>query len=280
LSGFSAAWLALREPADARARDQDLLLALADAFSKRDRIAVIDLGSGTGANLRACAEHLPRRQHWRLVDRDPLLLASARERFLGWGDRGAVTENGLTLRRGDRTIEVSFVAADLAADLETALAPAPDLVTAAALFDLVSAEWIERLATAVVATGAAFYAALTYDGRETWAPPHPADAAITGAFHAHQRRDKGFGPAAGPQASLRLERAFTGRGYRVRTADSSWRLGPGNASLMEELAAGIAEAVLQTGQVDEASVASWLEARRGGARAAVGHTDLLAFPRP
>ena len=36
---------------------------------------VVDLGCGTGSNLRALAPPCPRRQSWRLVDRDPALLA-------------------------------------------------------------------------------------------------------------------------------------------------------------------------------------------------------------
>jgi SAM-dependent methyltransferase len=279
VSGFSAAWLALREPADHKARDQGLLRALAEAFAKRDRITVVDLGCGAGSNLRACAGHLPQRQHWRLVDRDPALLAAARENLLRWADSGTSDQDGITLNRGDRVIAVSFVAIDLAADLEAALAPFPDLVTAAALFDLVSAPWIERFASAVAGAGGAFYTALTYDGREEWTPQHPADDAITAAFHAHQRRDKGFGPSAGPRASALLEQAFTARSYKVRTADSPWRLGVREKAMIDELAAGIAQAARETEQVEDARIASWLAARGAGASAVIGHTDLLALPR-
>ena len=55
---FSAAWLALREPADAAARagalaDQ-LVQALGATRAAGSRLAVIDLGAGTGANLALC----------------------------------------------------------------------------------------------------------------------------------------------------------------------------------------------------------------------------------
>ena len=77
-------------------------------------------------------------------------------------------------------------------------------MTAAALFDLVSASWIGSLARDIAAAGAAFYTALTYNGADGLSPPHPADAAMLAGFHAHQRRDKGFGPAAGPRATARV----------------------------------------------------------------------------
>lgn len=278
MSGFSPAWLALREPADHRARDRGLLLALAEAFAGRDRITVVDLGCGTGSNLRACAEHLPRQQHWRLVDRDRALLAAAREELVAWSARSEAAGDALTLFRGDQTVTVSFVTADLAADFGEAFAPAPDLVTAAALFDLVSTAWMAQFAAAVAQAGATFYTTLTYNGREQWAPPHPADEAVAAAFHAHQRRDKGFGLSAGPDANEALGRAFTAVGYAVFTGESPWRLGATDKELIDELATGIAEAVRQTGAVDEAQIVSWLEARRRGSSSIVGHADLLALP--
>ena len=87
MTGFSADWLALREPADRRARNSGLLAALVARLAGRREVAVIDLGCGTGSNLRACAPQLPARQEWRLVDLDPALLAAARERLDGWGTR-------------------------------------------------------------------------------------------------------------------------------------------------------------------------------------------------
>ena len=74
MSGFSAEWLALREPADQRARNSDLLGALTRRFAGRDTLSVVDLGCGAGSNLRALAPALPRRQRWRLVDHDAALL--------------------------------------------------------------------------------------------------------------------------------------------------------------------------------------------------------------
>ena len=53
MSGFSPEWLELREAADHRARDGLLAMALADRLQKRPSIQVVDLGCGTGSNIRA-----------------------------------------------------------------------------------------------------------------------------------------------------------------------------------------------------------------------------------
>jgi SAM-dependent methyltransferase len=281
LSGFSPAWLALREPADHAARDPGLLSALSDALQGREALEIVDLGCGTGSNLRAVALALPTlRQTWRLVDHDPALLAAARDRLAAWAESAEGVGDRLELAVAGRALTVTFAQADLRADLDGALGERPDLVTAAALFDLASEAFIARVAAAVAARGAAFYTALTYDGREEWRPPHQADGEVHRAFLAHQRRDKGFGPAAGPDATAALARAFREAGYRVGTGESPWRLGPG--ALLDELAAGVAGAARETGLVPEERIAAWLAARRSGATPGlsclVGHLDLLALP--
>ncbi|WP_018259557.1 class I SAM-dependent methyltransferase [Methylobacterium sp. WSM2598] len=280
MSGFSPAWLALREPADHAARDRDLAAALGRAMAARgESVRVLDLGCGTGSNLRALAGLLPARQDWLLVDHDPALLGAARAALIAFADRAEARGDDLLLSVAGRALSVAFRRADLADGLVPLLAPAapPDLVTAAALFDLVSEPWIAAASDAVARAGALFYTALTFDGAESWTPPHPDDAAIHAAFLAHQDRDKGFGPAAGPRATRALEAAFLARGYAVAQAESPWRVGAG--PLQDALAAGKAAAATETGLVPAERVAAWRAARAGRAgEAVIGHRDLLALP--
>src|SRR5262249_60065375 len=145
-----------------------------------------------------------------------------------------------------------------------------------AVFDLVSADFIGRFAASLSRRRSAFYGVLTYDGRQGWTPAGEADADLLDAFNAHQRRDKGFGPAAGPEASVRLGDALRAVGYAVLQGDSAWRLGPGEGALIAQLAAGVADAARQTGRVDGAKIERWRARARTGAL--VGHTDLLALP--
>ena len=86
-------------------------------------------------------------------------------------------------------------------DLEAALDGPLDLVAASALLDLVSYSWLKRLAIEVAVRGLPFYAALSYNGQVTFEPSDPLDAPITAAVSNHQRRDKGLGPALGPDAA-------------------------------------------------------------------------------
>ena len=257
--GFSADWLALRAGADRRARDPGLAARLSAFFGGGEGLRVLDLGAGTGAMLAATAPLLGPGQRWRLIDSDAALL-----------DRAAQPPGmapGVVIER---------VVADLSGDMASLFDPAPDLVTASAFFDLCGAAWIDRLVGHAAPAGAALYAALTYDGREDWSPTHPLDHAVRAAFHADQRRDKGLGPALGPDAAPHLAGALGAAGYTVLTAASDWRLAaPADGPLIAALAAGTAAAVAP---VLGDRAAEWRQARNAATAVTIGHVDLLAFP--
>jgi SAM-dependent methyltransferase len=277
MSGFSADWLALREPADHAARSTTLLAALNRGLGGMDHVTVVDLGCGTGSNLRATAPRLCPRQTWRLVDHDPALLAAARKALSGWADRSRQEGERLELAKDGRHIAVEFVQADLAAGI-AGLCDGADLVTAAALFDLVSPAWIEAAAGVLASGEWPLYTTLVYDGTEHWTPPDPADAAMLEAFVAHQHGDKGFGPAAGPDAAALLAARLAHFGYEVETAPSPWRLTGHDRGLIAELAEGVAQAVRETGRVPAADIDRWLRSRRDALGCEVGHVDILAWP--
>ncbi len=277
MSGFSPEWLALREPVDHRSRDGALAEHVSAHFADRPNIEVVDLGCGSGSNIRATYALLGPEQTWTLVDYDPRLLVAARQTLAGWADKTETTPDALILSKAGKRLTVRFRQADLNRDLDFALGEKPDLVTASALFDLCSAGFIQTFATALTERRAAFYTVLTYNGVQTWTPAHTDDTAFAAAFHAHQMTDKGFGASAGPKAPAALAAAFKACGYAVGEGDSPWRLGASDQQLITDLATGFAGAVRETGRVSQAAVETWLETRRTGA--VVGHTDTLATPR-
>src|SRR5690606_442811 len=171
MSGFSADWLTLREPLDAESRAQ----ALSASFAARVRrstdgaLEIVDLGAGTGANLRYLAPLFGGAQHWRLLDDDPALLDALARRTAEWAEaRGArCARDGarLAVEADGMTCRVDAERADLAGDVAALALPSRGIVTASALLDLVSAEWLEGLAASCRAANASALFALTYDGR-------------------------------------------------------------------------------------------------------------------
>ena len=280
MSGFSASWLALREPADHRSRHAGLRARLISELGMRvprDQVLrVTDLGCGTGSNLRALAPGLHPRQAWRLVDYDPALLAEARHQLMDWADHSASSDGQIILIKDGNEIAVTFEQHDLNLHLEHVLGLPTDLLTAAAFFDLVSAPWIDRFCKSLTSV---FYTVLTYDGHEQWLPKHAADTGMREAFHAHQSTDKGFGIAAGPRATGVMATTLSQSGFQVERAPSPWVLSQqGDGALMAALAQGAANAVSETGMLRPEDIQDWLDARQRAESCVVGHEDLLAIP--
>lgn len=267
MSGFSIHWLDLREPADVAARDKSLVnIALDWLGQKEDPISpdriLVDLGAGTGSTLRALSELGASNFVWRLVDVDGDLLDEA-------------------LRRHGKQLLIEDYQADLTIVNELPLMGA-NIITASALFDLVSREFCDALIARISSRKTAFYAALNYDGNIQWSPSHPLDEKVLAAFNKDQMRDKGFGPALGPTATDYLKSTLQAAGYKIEIAPSPWQLGAGQQALIAELVAGIYNVIATNSDVDVDTLNEWKQFRLQHAdsgNCTVGHWDLLALPQ-
>jgi SAM-dependent methyltransferase len=251
-------WLALREPIDAASRSATLTRAVVDALPRDRPLKILDLGCGTGSNVRYLERHLTGEHEWLLVDKDPMVLALAphQTRLLDLGARDAPE-----------------------------IFAGRDLVTASALLDLVSAEYLQWLAAQCRANGAAALFALTYTGQSTCHPAEAEDGVVRALLNLHQLdSDKGFGPMAGPDAVAFAEQAFTAAGFRVRREPSCWHLAPDARDLQRRLIQGWTDAALEMAPFETDAIADW-QARRlahldeGRSRIVVAHEDLAAFPK-
>ncbi len=264
---FSADWLALREPADHASINAQVRQHLRAHFAGRSSVQVVDLGCGTGSNLRSLASDLPPEQVWTLVDADAQVLQIAHahsQEFDTCAGRVLIETKLADLSQGD--------IADLICEA--------DLVSASAFFDLVSPAIIERMAAQIAGAGCVFATTLTYDGIAAWLPQHSLDAALRDAFNVHQHSDKGFGAAAGPDATGALVAAFEHHGYQVVRGASPWVLTSRFAELRRQTDDGWAQAVAETGQISQDDLEEWLafRNRQNSAVTIVGHEDVLALP--
>ena len=287
MSAFSPEWLALREGADARARDATLAAALRALRLPGRALRCVDLGSGSGANLRYMAPLLGYGQHWLLIDNDARLLAHARRAMLAWsrahGYAVTPTADGLRIEAHKFSATLHWQLRDLAAQIESLTLDAVDLVTASALLDLVSREWIEKLVRKCEAQRCAALFALSYAGQIAWRPSFAADSEVNVLFNRHQGRDKGFGPAAGPQAAAYMRHCLQMAKFRVREVRSDWRLAGADAQLQAALARGWAQAALEFDPARRPQIDAWLELRLGhiarqDSSLTLSHIDLLGLP--
>jgi hypothetical protein len=236
---------------------------VADALPRDRPVAVVDLGAGTGSNARYLSPFLRTAQDWLLVDHDPSLLALARER--------------LSDRVETRVADLSDIAG------HAALIANRSLVTASALLDLVSEAWLRSLLTACAAARTPVLFALSYDGRIVCEPEEPDDRWVCELVNRHQRTDKGFGPALGPDAARFAAGLLRQLGYEVVSERSDWTPGPGAADFQRELIDGWAAAAAEIAPDDSRRIEGW-QARRlaavvsGQSRLVVGHEDVAGLP--
>jgi SAM-dependent methyltransferase len=262
-SQFAPEWLALREDADAHARDGGLVATLVDRLGpadRADRIVVRDLGCGTGSMARWLAPRLPEPQHWILTDRDPVLLERAAR------DVPASAETDLR----DVT---DLTASDLAGT---------SLVTASALLDLFTVAEVDRLAAACLEAGCPALLTLSVTGRVELDPADPRDGEVAAAFDAHQRRTVAGRRLLGPDAAAAAAAAFERGGAVVHRRPSPWRLGPGQRLLTGQWLRGWVGAAAE--QEPGLAAEDYLRRRCAAAEAGelvvtVHHEDLLALPR-
>ena len=264
MTEFHPDWLALREPYDHAARDDRHTARLGEWLETRSGSQVMDLGCGTGSNLRYLAPRLPQNLSWRLVDHDDTLLTELSR------------HDGFDVRRHE-TVRHNLT------DLDGLPLAGCDAVVASALMDLVSAWWFEDLARRCADAGAGLLFALNYNGRMTWSPELPDDRWIETTFNAHQRGPKMFGPGMGPDAMDVMSNVLTAHGYEVSVAQTPWTFGPPDSEIQHELLRGIAEACHELAPREAHRTTNWSNRRAqviadGRSSLSVGHGDLLALP--
>ena len=284
---FEGDWLDLREPHDAAARDLPLAALLGATLPTRPRI--LDLGAGTGSLLRWLGHVIGRAQAWTLVDADAGLIDRAfltvaeRAVELGWA---ATWPNRKTLlvHPSGGAWRVEGLVADLREAPENLPLGQMDAVVNTALCDLVSAEWVARMAQGCAAHRLPFYAALNVTGRERFMPAHPGDSLVARGFARDQFRDKGFGGMAlGARAPDAIAQAFEAHGYVVHRAASDWVIPRRDPDMAAALADGHARAAMTKERRARAKILDWQIDRRAQAglqrlSVRVGHTDILCLP--
>jgi len=263
----SAAWLGLREAADAAARAPELVEPVRRHLAVTPRVVIHDLGTGTGSMGRWLAPQLPGPQHWIMYDRDADLLERA------MADMIDTAADGAPVTVETRQRDITRLTAD---DLDGA-----SLITASALLDMLTTDEVERVVAACAGARCPTLLTISVIGRVELTPPDPLDAEVAEAFNAHQRRTTGGRSLLGPDAVDVTVEAFGRRGVSVLVRSSPWRLGADQAELMSEWFKGWLAAACEQRPELAQSVAAyarhrWVDADAGRLGVVVHHNDLLA----
>lgn len=285
--GFSKAWLTLREPADHAARAQGITRRLSVWAEQQSSLNCMELGAGTGSNLRFLCPLLGHDQRWLLVDNDPILLKQIPLSICTWAEQNSIssqhTHHEIVLKAKTFSARISWVQQDLAQHLAELPFRDNDLICASALLDLTSATWLEQLAFQCINHQCAALFVLNYNGQITWQKPIKEDQLMNELLNAHQLGDKGFGKALGPQAGDYLGHLLKTGGRQINTEQSNWVLDDSMRALQLALIEGWAPAATEQDPSLSAIINSWQQernnrCRHGESALEVGHTDLLSLP--
>ena len=281
-------WLRVREPADVAARSEALTRAIAEPRVPAEPLCLLDLGTGTGSNIRYLAERLRGPQRWLAVDRNTGLLAELPERMTSWAAASgyeAWTDGRRCVVRGAHfACDIETQEGDIGTLDDHRIFAGRHLVTASALLDLVSKRWLLALAAHCRIERARALFAITYNGRFACTPSDAEDEAVRHLMNRHQKTDKGLGgTAAGPDAGAVAEQCFLQAGYRVRRENSDWILGPADRDVQRLLIDGWAEAATEMAPDRAPVIARWHAHRTAlvegaNSHVVVGHDDLAAWP--
>jgi hypothetical protein len=249
----------------------------------------LDLGAGTGANVRYLRDRFPTAREWTLLDRDAALLDLCPAVFMGWAEEGcrACREEGwdLELESAGRPVRLRFLPGSLPSMDIRDHSINVDLVTANALFDLVSESQLEAFADWLAGRRLPLLATINYRSM-AFAPAAPQDREFVGLYERHMIRPQEFGCAMGPRCAVMMIAALQRRDYVVHAGASDWRLGASDRIVIEYILdfmrGAIVELPAAPRQVEHLN--DWIVEKHrlceaGRLRLQVRHVDLFARPR-
>ncbi|MEQ8706997.1 MAG: class I SAM-dependent methyltransferase [Phaeodactylibacter sp.] len=286
---FATNWLEERYRFDVAARNPRVEAACLQYFSDHTSVSIIDIGAGTGANFIYLAEKLPQSQQWALLELNPTLLKHARERLKIWGAaKGyAVSESTqeLHFKKSQQHISVRFVNGSFLELPQLLPLQRYHLVTASAVFDLLSKEMLQRLVQTFHGNRLALLATLNYESM-SYLPADAADEHWTGLYEKHMQRSQDFGRALGPDCASYLEHCYKELPKdQLLRAPSRWQIEPGDAAMHQHMLEFLERSLNEMASIGHSGqeLQQWLQQKHQclqdrQLRLTVTHSDLFTAP--
>ena len=263
-------YLAAKRTVDDRALNRQVLSALRRLVPPGEP-RILEIGAGLGTMVARLLEwQVVGAGEYTLLDVDPQLLRDSRAWLTAWaGARGLPTEplpDGL--RVGD--LRVRLVEAELGDHLDAGSGEPVDLLIANAFLDLVDVPAVLPGLLRLLVPGGAYWFTITFDGDSIFAPDHPGDDDVLGAYHRSMDDRVRYGRPAGESRAGRhlfghLQAAgaaplAAGSSDWVVHADPDGRYPADEAWFLGSILTTIEDAL--AGCVAPARLADWMTARR------------------
>ena len=226
-NSFETNWLDRRYQYDNAARDKKVEEACLNYLENKSSVTILDIGSGTGSNCLYFMEKMPTVQNWIFVEHDEHLSKYALERIkkqaseLGYSIKGDAQK--LCLEKENRQVEISYIT-DSFFDLDKKVDLSKvDLVTAGAVFDLLSFKQFVDIASIVLENEIALLATMNY-AEMSFSPEEASDILFIEKYEKHMSRTQEFGKAMGKDCSRSMVKFFRKHQREVVYGASVWNL--------------------------------------------------------
>lgn len=224
---FDPNWLQERYRFDAAARNQEIAWQCIHQFAFLNHIQIVDLGSGTGANVRHYLEQFPQNQTWFCVEEDDALKTMFWQNMVQLAEADGyayqLSDNQIKMEKPGHWIEIHFVEGNLMQVDNLVDLLRTDLILANAVFDLFSQKQFEELIQTISHHSLSLLFTLNYEGMKFF-PVEKEDAYYIDQYNAHMQRPQDFGKGMGPDASQLMEQALHASLAEVKKGESNWEI--------------------------------------------------------
>lgn len=264
-------WLNLRYDADCQSRNQRVQEQVLGQL-KEDTIRILDIGAGTGSNIRYLLTKLTNpKQQWILLDQEEDLLQNVKHHLAILADLQHQSDAKFAFHYEGREISVEFLVGDLFSSKVEAYMKSSDLIVANAFFDLLSKSQLSSFMSMLKANEQLLLATINYTGTTFSVHHSKQDDIWIERYHQHMKRPSLSGSSTGPDCINEMTRIIQDHGLRYVAGPSDWVL-----DLKEPLIQGIFDfmeaAFLDMGMPIE-EFNNWRTSKREG-ELVIHHSDL------
>lgn len=225
---FTTDWLSERFRFDSASRNEQIEQTCFSLFPSRKRLQIVDIGAGHGSNFFYLFPKIQQHQEWTFVELNEGLLDAALDRILVYArtQEFPFEREGQTIffRANQKDIKVTGKHASFL-ELEKVVSLAEiDLVTAAAVFDLLSVELFEQFAKTLIQARIPLLSTINYLGM-AFQPEVEGDALYLKFYNDHMLRQQDFGQSMGPDCMKHMGAFFQKNGVQMEIGSSDWQVG-------------------------------------------------------
>lgn len=283
-------WLAHRFACDAEARNHEIEHKFLAFFEQHQTaLKVVDVGSGTGANFKYYFSRIPHQQEWILIEQNGDLIEACRAGLQTFANEKGyncqVQAKLLTITDSGKTATVWVMQGSVDHLEQLTDLPRTDVVTANAVFDLLSYEQFDTLVGKLARHDVCLLATLNYY-ETSFLPFSEKDHRFMRWYHMHMKRPQPFGIAMGPDCSKEMLDLLTQHHMMIEQEGSQWHLKKSHTTMHHYLLHFIEHALaeLNLSPEEKQDFSAWLDYRKKLCRAReleiiIDHSDIFAYPR-